>query len=194
MEDQTDISKHILIVLLILALGGCGYLYYLKTQDDNKISDLESQYSQLKDKYNNVISQQTSSPSPSPTQDWKTFTNEKYGFSLTLNDNWQGYKYEQDTKNFQDNGVHYRFYLPTKDKDYKTDKTGYASPFVISIYKISDWENLGNKNDFTKIDQNDKYVYAYSIWDTVPSDLEETITDAEIKKVINTFKFTNTTN
>ena len=190
MEDEIDISKHILIVLLILTLSGAGYLYYLRTQDQNKIEDLESQYSQLKTKYNTFLSKQTASPTPIATSDWKTYTNGKYGFTLTFDNAWQGYKYEQDTTTYDDNGIHYRFYLPTKDSDYETEKTGYASPFVISVYKLSDWEEMDNQDDFTKIDENSKYVFVYGTWKKAPTDLENTITSDEIKKVIGTFEFT----
>jgi hypothetical protein len=86
--------------------------------------------------------------------------------------------------------MHYRFYLPTKDTSYKTDKTGYASPFVISVYKLADWEAMSkdDQTKFTVISKDDKYEYVYGTWDKAPSDLENTITNTEIKKVIDTFE------
>lgn len=194
MDEQTDIMKHVLIILLILALGGGGYLYYLRVQDKNQVDELESKYLQLKTKYNSLLSQQTASPvsTPTATADWKIYTNENYGFTLTFNNNWQGYKVEQDTTNFDDNGIHYRFYLPTTDKDYSTDKVGYVSPFVISVYKLADWEKL-QKEEGPKgilIDKNDKYAFGYSTWQDSPEDLVDAITIAEIKKIIDTFEFT----
>lgn len=192
MEDQTDISKHILIVLLILAIAGGGYLYYLRTQDKKKIDDLESQYSQLRTKYNTLLSEQTTSPSPSPTatSDWKTYKNDKYGFTLTFNNSWKEYKSEQDIENYNDSGIHYRFYLPTTDTSYKTDKSNYASPFVISIYKLADWDAMDKEEaaKFTLIEKSDKYAFVYSTWDQAPTDLKDKITDSEIKSVMETFK------
>jgi hypothetical protein len=32
----------------------------------------------------------------SPTADWKTYKNEKYGFELTLTDAWKGYTFKFD--------------------------------------------------------------------------------------------------
>ena len=198
MEDQTDIIKHILIVLLILFLVGGGYLYYLRNQDKNKVNELEDKYSQLKSKYNSLLSQQiasstlTPTPTSTATAEWKTYKNEKYGFELIFNDLWEGYLVERDDSVEDEfSGVHYRVYIPTNSSKWSGSKKGYADPLVISVYKLADWEKL-QKEEAPKdilIDKNEKYAFGYSTWQDTPEDLVDTITIVEIKKIIDTFNF-----
>lgn len=196
MEEPSNSTPNILIILLIIALIGIGVLFYLNMQDRENISTMQTQISDLGIKVNSLSSsEETASPSPTPSSTpivedtaWKNYTNDKYGFKLTFNTLWKGYQIKQETIK-DDKGDHFRVYIPTSDQQFSTTNPGYADPFVISVYKLADWDNVlmqeGAKP--TLIQKNGDYVYAYSTWQACPQDLCNGITSAEIKNIIKTF-------
>lgn len=126
------------------------------------------------------------------TADWKTYTNDTYGFGLTFGDIWKGYtvKEQKSTDNFSTGGI--SFHLKTTDQGWINQlKTNDIVPFGITVYTPSQWNNGNLEGEVpTYITKNDKYVFAYSmIQDRTVSDMQAINTD--VKNVISTFTFTN---
>ena len=133
------------------------------------------------------------------TKDWKTVTNTKYKFTLTLNDAFQNYKWREiPSTSFQTSFI--RFYMPTSDTTVNEDSNlggRYADIFSIVVYTPAQWaevqkaanESTQNlKANDTKITEDTNYVYAYEINKTLPTDLDSK--DFKIPSIIQTFKLT----
>jgi hypothetical protein len=195
MDNSSNSTPNILIILLIISLLGIAVLFYLNMQNKETVNTLQTQMSDLNIKYNALSSTQTTTPeatsSATPTPEstaWKTYTNDKYGFTLSFGDAWKGYQVKEETIK-DDKGSHFRVYVPTTDKQFSSTNSGYADPFVISVYTLADWDNV-LKQEGTKptlIQKDNNYAYAYSSWQACPQDLCSTITSAEIKNIIKTF-------
>lgn len=197
MEESSNSTPNILIILLIIALIGIAVLFYLNMQNKDSINTLQTQVSDLNIKLNVMSSDQTAQTSTEPTSSttptpestaWKSYKNDKYGFTLTFGDLWKGYQVKEETIK-DDKGSHYRVYVPTTDAQFSATNPGYADPFVISVYTLADWDNV-LKQEGTKptlIQKDDQYAYAYSTWQACPQDLCNTVTSAETKNIIKTF-------
>ena len=126
--------------------------------------------------------------------DWHTYKNNEYGFEITFTDAWKGYKLEKeniiggiaDVIDIQ---------LPTKDQ--KWARFDYlATSLKILIYTPQTWSMISkdilSPNYITK---NDKYVFAYILWQDVPSDFGGSSSIAykilEFDKIISSFKLIN---
>lgn len=87
---------------------------------------------------------------------WKMYRNEEYGFQLTLNDNWQGYKVLKNE--FPDEKVvRFDFEIPYLNN--------YVRIFSVSINLVSEWEK--NPGEIQPAYKNDNYVF----WVFYPSDV-----------------------
>lgn len=82
----------VLLVILLLLLGSTAFLYYQNMQLKNMLAN-----------YQTPVVSPTPTPTTDPTADWKTYTNEKFGFS---------FKYPQElnfitdtTDKFVENGI-----------------------------------------------------------------------------------------
>ena len=130
------------------------------------------------------------SATASTVADWKTYTNSKYNFTMTLDDLWSGYTVKEETLTTAVAGANaeIRFYLPTKD--WAGTANNPWNPFVLSIYTPSAWakESAQEGPIPTFLVQNDSYVIAYSTAQDSPSDGVSQMSD--IKNVVATLKFT----
>lgn len=121
--------------------------------------------------------------------DWKTYTNKTYGFTLEFNDNWKGFKAVEKNSD----GASILFAIPTTDTSWQesgsTGLDNFATPFVIGVYTLSGWDEMlkqeGPKP--TEIARNDTYVFAYSGWQDCPADLCDK--NLDVAGIIKTFKF-----
>lgn len=118
-----------------------------------------------------------------------TYTNSKYGFTLTFPATWKGYKMKEAT--IEGATATYYINVPSTDKSATGDSTadaGYFSPFVIGVYTLDQWaavEAIDGPKD-TLIIKNDTYAFAWSQANGVPpSDWNKS---ADIKKIIASFK------
>lgn len=118
------------------------------------------------------------SVSPTATKSSYLYRNEQYKFELTFNAAWDGYSVKERSE--QGAQAIYDFLVATKDKNYANSL---ATPLTVKIYLK---DNYPANTNSTKIKEDDKYVYAYSIWEQNPSDTA--ITEKDISKVISTFK------
>jgi len=159
-------NKIVITLLILIIIAGGGYFGYQWWQDNNQPTTTNG-----------------------TADDWKTYRNETYGFELTLTDAWEGYKTKMSEMVELERKIIY-FRVPTQSRTHGYGD-GYAEPFAISIYSISDWtmlqESGGPKP--TYISRNSEYAFAYSQWQDPPEDLRNI--DFKVSQIISTFKFTD---
>jgi len=107
------------------------------------------------------------------------YTNDKYGFRMQLDANWSGYRVGTVLEESGAVDV-YAFEIPTKDTNYQS---GMVNIMTIYVYNKSGQAQSGST---TKIIENSKYTFAYTIWNQAPSDAK--LTDKDIANVIASFK------
>ncbi|MFA7253198.1 MAG: hypothetical protein WC107_01440 [Patescibacteria group bacterium] len=181
----------VLITVLITAgVAGGGTYYFANAKATKDKDNLQVQIDELgaklaKENINSTISE--------------TYTNTKYGFQLTLNDLWLGYKWQEiPSTSYQTSFI--RFYAPTVDPNIKTDTTlggKYANIFNIVIYTLTQWAAIQAAGDADAKDlkanniyltKNSNYVFAYTRPTVTASDL--TGKDFKISAVAASFGLT----
>jgi len=133
----------------------------------------------------------------------KVAFNDKYGFSLILNDKWKNYKVfnQEGTNDFLSGNAEdeFRLCLPSIDGR-PSDPKGYACLIAISVYKKSAYEKEWNESGTTggissasvgtKLgEKNNKVFVSNYLWINEPSDLKD-IDSKELKNILSTFQFT----
>lgn len=117
------------------------------------------------------------------TENWQTYTNEKYGFELFFPVSWKGVR-----RVISDNaGIEtILFELPTSDKTWEHG-SGYSSLFSLNIELKEDWLKTNSIDDMHRpyIYNNEKYVFEF---DTFGNQLED-LSDINISEVVSTFHF-----
>src|SRR3972149_1902225 len=103
---MTTTLKWLIVVLaFVITVGLVGIYYFFYVQNMDEIETIGS----ISTTINNSASGSTAN-----TNNWKAYTNTKYGFSLTLNDQWTGYKWQQMPASSGVTGT-VEFFLPTTD-------------------------------------------------------------------------------
>jgi len=183
------------ILVLVTAAVFMSIGYFAGTNVNKETSDLVTPTTSATTVAKKSASATTtaSATATSATADWKTYTNEKYGFKLTFNDLWKGYKVVEEVPVENSDLVsdlYLRVYVPTSSSVWSGKMDGYWDVFTVSVYSLKNWENLqaeeGPKP--TMIDQNSKYVFGFSTAQDNPSDGRDILVDA--KNIKNTFQFT----
>jgi hypothetical protein len=180
----------ILIALLAAIIAGAAvWAYYVY----KVIPDLNATPTVISPVYSKPYSPVATTIS---TANWKTYTNTKYGFTLTFTDKWQGYKVKGETAGTSALAT-YRIFVPTSSKTFSSEMPGYADPFVISIYKKTTYDNLKTDpnipfdlNYGTKLADNGTYVATVAYWQDSPTDLQTSGLDKEVTTVAKSFQFT----
>ena len=191
-------------IVTAVVVGASGYLYvdYLNQRAEDENAELQEQVDVLTDQYtllkkssdattSDSSSSSSSSSSSNVTDDWKTYTNTTYNFTITFTDLWSGY--DVVAEKLTGSEYLYWVYVPTTDESYSYDKPGFVAPIAISIYSLDQWATVsateGPKP--TKVDENDTYVLAYSTWQDAPEDLLDSGLADEVTSVAKTAKFTD---
>lgn len=193
-SGQPAVAKWLWITLIIVAiLGGFFLAWYLllgpgKTTE--VITPITTPTTTTKTTTTTTPATTGSSTTTTPvaTTDL-TYSNTKYGFTLTFPASWKGYKMKEAS--FEDATVTYYINVPTTDESATGDVTadaGYYSPFAISVYTLNQWSEV-EKIDGPKgilIVKNNTYAFAWSQANGVPpSDWNKS---ADIKTIIASFK------
>lgn len=161
----------VVIVVIIILAGAVGYFALVK-----KTTPIAKQTPAL-------------TPTPKPeTTSWKTYTNSRFGFQLTLTDAWKNYKvFSSEGSQGVGAPTYLDFSLSTTDKlrsvTSVTDSIyGYAAPLKITIIaKDRNYQGTG-----IKITQDSDNAYYYTVNDNLPDDLKQI--NFEIPRIISTFK------
>lgn len=122
-------------------------------------------------------------------ESWIEYINAEYGFELVFTQSWKGYKVAKGTIDYLDDTYYFSFDLPVKNKD-QWSGSGYAVPLTIIVYPKSVWrefEESGEPSFSSYITENDKYVFAYALWQEIPKEMEGV--DFEQERIISSFKF-----
>lgn len=190
----------IIVVVIAIVFGLAGY--YLGRNVSDKTATVATPIATVTSAVETTTPKASATTSTDPTADWKTYTNDTYGFTIIFTDKWEGYRIREGSLSGNSSMLAtYRVYVPTSQKDYPTDEgmTGYVKPFVIMIYDKSTYENLKNNADpndpfdlsyGSKLADNGTYVATYSSWQDSPTDLVDSGLVKEVSSVIHTFKFT----
>lgn len=172
------LSIIILIVLLLVSTAYAGIWWWSNQQEANVVIPIFTP---------------RPSVSATPTKDWKTYTNTEYGFQLTFTDEWMGYKVVKTTPSYLSNPyVNYAIQIPTSDHAYKT---GYATPFSVTVYPLSMLKYLSSgdseRAQNSKLGQNNSYLFTNSdgSWQDIPTEYRGK--NMQIPQILSTFKFTN---
>jgi hypothetical protein len=197
-SQKTPTSRLILIIVLVVVLFALGiYIgFYMGVNSvSNELVVAEIQTTPT----TSASTITTSSPTSSSidTSDWKTYTNDDYGFTLKFTDKWKGYIVEK-TNNNNSALATFRIYVPTNDQIfYEKEKPGYAMPFIIDIYKKTTYDTLKNQNEpaFNMeygnfLLDNGNYVATDSTWQATPEDLYNSGLSDEVMSVVKSFQFT----
>lgn len=189
-ETKKCLSPWIAWAIVLLVAGAAGFaVWYYWDQVDTA-----SNFSVT------VTTKTTPTKTKTANENWKEYTNTKYGFDLTLNDAWTGYRW-QEIPSTSFHTAFVPFYLPTTDTTINENTTlggRYADIFTIVVYTPEQWTIVQKATDeSTKalktsnilITETPKYVYAYTINKTLPSDL--TGKDFKVTDIIESFKANN---
>jgi hypothetical protein len=65
-----------------------------------------------------------------------------------------------------------------------------VAPFAVGVMNKYEWTGSEDQMmDFgSKIGENDKYVFTYSQWQAVPTDLDAATISSQVKEIIASFK------
>lgn len=191
MAPQGGTSKWLWIVLVIVILIAAGYFGW------NWYSANKAKTSTTGTTTTPTTTKTTTKTTPSTTTTTETattsgnltYTNDKYGFTLTFPSTWTGYKMKEAT--LTDSVITYYINVPTTDKTAvagSTSDAGYYSPFAITVYTLAQWttvENAEGPKD-TLITKNTQYAFGWNQANgTPPSDWTK---GADIKTIIASFK------
>lgn len=181
----------------VVVVGG-GTFYVMQRQINNIRSDNQAKIDGLNKQIAGMKSTKSTTTTPSAaatttpaatTTDWKSYTNAKYNFSLTFNDLWKGYVVATGTNN-DTNAIDALYvWTPTTDKTWTTDKAGFWSPVIISVYTPTGWaanQALANEESATLLGHNANYYFGYSQAQANPTDGSKIF--ADIKTLMATFK------
>lgn len=190
------------IVILVAVICGGGVYAYVNNKSENEKEDLRARIELLETQVANedtaAVVSETSDDSATTTTaataaaDWKTYVNEKYGFSLTFNDKWTGYTVKDYPVTPDSRGGNalamYQVLVPTSEKS--EFWTSPWSPMFLFVYSPATWESVASLDGPKPklISQNANYVVAYSTAQDAPQTDGVPIMQ-DINNVISTFKF-----
>ncbi|MBI4049703.1 MAG: hypothetical protein HY395_02735 [Candidatus Doudnabacteria bacterium] len=120
------------------------------------------------------------------TENWKTYTNEKYGFEIRLPEYWEGYK--TSLRQLSYSGIAVSFDFPYT---FYGTKTYYQGAFQILIYPAETWPSVQFYPDGSKprkLRETDTYVYAYAFGQDFGGNIELDRAAKDMMKIIETFE------
>jgi len=147
-KNQRGFSPIIVVVIAGLLIAGvvAGYYYVWEPRQQ----ELSSQKPPL--------GEEKATPTPKDEiADWRIYKNEKYGFSLTFPERWEGYQVDERNDVVYPSVKYIDFKLKSKDGRYK-------SVFIIGIYPKDTWKLIqseeGPKPAYFK--ENNNYIFSFS--------------------------------
>jgi len=117
------------------------------------------------------------------------YQNKDLGFSLALP---QEFQYYQTQRKQSGSAVDLEIFVPTSDRAYSQQITGYAKPITVRIYNNKDWQKLPetdeNKKMFSVINEQIDKVYVLKFWQDIPNDWKDKWTEEMKQEIIKSFK------
>ena len=183
----------------ISGFDGSEYSNFWVTLDDGNFFNMVGIHLDADENkiFNQIISTFKFTDTINAQADWRIYKNKEYGFEITFTDAWKGYKTEKEDVI---GGIAETIAIQLPTKDPKWANSGYmAIPLRILIYTPQNWPMASSDNFSPKyITKNDKYVFAYSSWQNVPSDLGSSNAEAskafQFNEVISSFKLDQSAN
>ncbi|MCL4386910.1 MAG: hypothetical protein M1355_00690 [Patescibacteria group bacterium] len=182
------------VVVLIAVLGG-GFWWWQnsiiskqQTANSKRIEDLRKELESLKKTAKQETkNEEKETVTTNVLEDWQTYTNSTFGFSLTFPTPWEGYKVKEAQ------GKYIYFELPTTDPNFtdtsSTQDAGYVSMFAISVYTKAEWNAMTAEErqmEGEVITETTDYVYSWGQSQSGSDDTSARRADSE--SIIKTFK------
>lgn len=186
----------VITFLIMLIIGGVGYYLLDKKNREDKaalesqVASLTEQVSALNDATEAESTKEESSDKETATQEnpW-LYKNTTYGFSLTFNSKWEGYKLK--LADISGSTATYYVCVPTTDADWIGTEAypGTASIFAISVYSKAQWASITAEEPVmtTKLGETSKYVFGYSQAQSAPTDIQNKGLFSDVKNIVATF-------
>lgn len=176
-EEKKHISTTtgLLIVLaaaVIIGGGAIAYFYVMSPTSWDYMGNRTAVH-KSSSANTNINANSNANTNAAAVEDWKTYTNSKYGFTMTFPEAWKGYRVFETT--LSDGSIALYVAVPTTDATWKEEKIddGYASLFAISVLTPEQWtaaQAAGGPMD-TYITKNSQYVFTWSPGQAAPTDL-----------------------
>jgi len=196
-EKGSSFVAVVITVLVMIIIAGAGY-YLLDQKHRTDKQGLDNQIASLTNQVNSLSAVTSGSSTVASTgaaavakSEW-LYENTTYGFSLTFNSKWEGYKMK--LADISGSTATYYVCVPTTDAKWTGSADAYAgtaSVFAISVNTKAQWaeaeaEEGGNRS--TKIGETAKYVFSYSQAQSGPVDVLNKNLSSDIKNVVATFE------
>jgi hypothetical protein len=129
-----------------------------------------------------------SAPQPQSTEKIFSYTNEDQGFSFAFPAEFEYFQTQRKEKN---DHVDIEFFVPTTDREYQTEVSGYGKILIVRTFSSADWKKIENdtnqKDGFDKIAASGDKIYTIKFWNYIPKDWQNKWNTELIKKIVNGF-------
>ena len=123
-----------------------------------------------------------------PASDGKYYyNNELYAFAVVLP---AEFEYYQTQRREYTDYADIEFYVPTNDRDFYQEVSGYGKIMTVRMYNKEFWEKIKNDEDFSmyqEVAQKDNYIYTISFWPSEPSDWRDKLNDELKQEIVQSF-------
>lgn len=117
------------------------------------------------------------------------YNNDDLGFNLTLP---QEFIYYQTQRKEDPKGQYtdIEIFLPTSDRTFPQEVSGYVKPIVVRIYDQDAWQGMSEEDraQFEKVGEKSGKVYALSFWKRFPDDWVKKWNEEMKQKIKSSFK------
>ena len=176
--------KVILLIFAIVLVGVLGYLVW-----DYQTAPDTADYSVPK------LTKQTDSTPAAETEteadetaEWKTYSNTEFGFGLTFNEKWEGYKVKEVKRTENTKSIYFTMPLSGHAAS-EANAADYYPVLTIAVYTEEQYDALAGTNRGVKIAASDNYVFSYyGSQETI--DALKAVQD-DIANIVGTFKLTD---
>lgn len=195
------IAPLLLALIALLLIGGGAYVYTQKKQENPPMTGNVTLPQATSTTRTTKQANSTTQTSSSQTTDWKTYTNNQYGFSIKYPATWVAHGYWSENGGFFYIGFGDENAIRTKPSAMLRIYTNQSSinTFKDKVYFQGNWKNitLGGLPAFEIVDvaqtTKNQFLVIVSIKDSHRYELESTVFDDTVdivRTMSSTFKFT----
>jgi hypothetical protein len=174
-SSNTALLVVIIVLLSIIILGTFGWLGWKWWKSKSKFMNRAGQMA--------AVEQPVTTP-----RDEMTYEDKEFGYRLRFTPAWKSYRPEKQTIGGDFEVLRTCFFLPTKYPEYTGELPDYTSPFCISAFVASSWDEEQKSNSSgllpmgEVVGRNSRYVFVYSHFNgNMPPDVpQQAVLDMQI--------------